>query len=139
MAMVDEDKLTTQILMSVDDVEFTVLEGEDACIDFYYRGQTTSAPSIYDPIRGWDYQLSWKKGSDNDLTYDEMDQGVKAGSYLLKICDNFVNELPVMEVKDAPDIMRQNAVSEWNGQNKTTFFPIFIKGNEVLITISYHT
>ena len=123
-AEVDEDKLTTSILMKFDELELTVMEGEDPCIDFYYKSY--QAPIVVDPVRGWSYQLFWHKGSDKDLTYDQMDQGVKAGNYQLKIGDKLFHELPQMELEDEPDIMRQKSVSQWTGHSKTTFFPIFI-------------
>ena len=68
VAEVDEDKLTTKILLTVDDVKHTVLEGEDLCIDFYYG--THVAPVVVDSLRAWSYQLLWCKGSDSELTYD---------------------------------------------------------------------
>lgn len=104
-AEVDEDKLTTRITMCFDGVtDVTIVEGEDLCIDFYYKSY--SSEPVFDQERGCSYQVFWSKGSDNDLTYDQMDQGVKAGGYKLKIGDRMFHELKEMQLEDEPEIMR---------------------------------
>ena len=126
-AEVDEDKLTTRILMSFDEqTEVSVVEGEDPCIDFFYK--SFRSEPIYDLERGCQYQLFWSKGNDSDLTYDQIDQGLKAGSYQLSIGNKMFHELKVMDPEDEPVIMRQNMVSQWTGDKKTSFFPLYIKG-----------
>lgn len=135
-AEVDEDKLTTRILLRVDEHTLTVVEGEDPCIDFYYKSHQSD--SVVDPKLGWMYQLFWSKGEDSDLTYDQMDQGLKAGNYLLQIREKMFHELEPMRPEFEPSIMRQNLVCQKNSCSQTTFYPFFIKGREVLLTVSYH-
>ena len=53
-AEVDEDKLTTRITLCFDGVtDITIVEGEDLCIDFYYKSYASEP--VLDQERGCSY------------------------------------------------------------------------------------